>query len=182
MPLELVWAATLSQVGFMPRGTPSLSIKHEPSIKYLELFGVAAAVLLWAHRLPNRRGIIFCDNLGVCHALNASSSNCRNCMVLIRLIALASLQKQKKRFFARYVQGRLNIGVDFLSQNQPKQFKQYALADLGGCAGHMPPPMGPNSFIFAYIFTKKHPCQRSMPLLMGARPLWEIPDPPLVCL
>ena len=38
-----------------------------------------------------------------------------------------------------------------------------ALADLGGRAGHMPPPMGPNSFIFAYIFTKKHPHQRSTP-------------------
>ena len=33
----------------------------------------------------------------------------------------------------------------------------------GGRAGCMPPPMGPNSFIFAYIFTKKHPHQRSMP-------------------
>ena len=36
---------------------------------------------------------------------------------------------------------------------------------LGTC-----PPMGPNSFIFAYIFTKKHPCRRSMPPLMGACP------------
>ena len=45
-----------------------------------------------------------------------------------------------------------------------------ALADLGGHAGCTPPPMGPNSFGFTYIFTKKHPRQRSMPPLTGARP------------
>ena len=32
-----------------------------------------------------------------------------------------------------------------------------------GRARCTPSPMGPNSFIFAYIFTKKHPCQRSTP-------------------
>ena len=43
------------------------------------------------------------------------------------------------------------------------------MADLGGggCAGRTPPPMGPNSFIFAYIFTEKHPCRRSTPPSMG---------------
>ena len=50
----------------------------------------------------------------------------------------------------------------------------------GGRAGRMPPPMGPNSFVFAYIFTKKHPHQRSTTPLTGARPhLWEILDLPL---
>ena len=43
------------------------------------------------------------------------------------------------------------------------------LADLGGVLGAHP-PMGPNSFIFAYIFTEKHLCRRSMPPLTGARP------------
>ena len=46
------------------------------------------------------------------------------------------------------------------------------LADLGGVPSARP-PMGPNSFIFAYIFTKKCPRWRSMP------PLREILDPPL---
>ena len=44
------------------------------------------------------------------------------------------------------------------------------LADLGGHARHMPPPMGPNSFILTYIFTEKCPHWRSMPLLMAACP------------
>ena len=32
----------------------------------------------------------------------------------------------------------------------------------GACRAHTP-PMGPNSFIFAYIFTEKHLCWRSTP-------------------
>ena len=38
------------------------------------------------------------------------------------------------------------------------------LADLGGArAERTPPPMGPNSFVFAYIFTEKHLHRRSTP-------------------
>ena len=46
------------------------------------------------------------------------------------------------------------------------------LANIGGSRGCVwcTPPMGPNSFIFAYIFTKKCPCQRSTTPLMGAHP------------
>ena len=56
-----------------------------------------------------------------------------------------------------------------------------SLADLGVCLAHTPPLMGPNSFIFAYIFSKECLCQRSTPLpQVGPRPLWEILDPPLI--
>ena len=58
-----------------------------------------------------------------------------------------------------------------------------SLADRGGGgAGRTPPPMGPNSFIFAYIFTEKCLHQRSMLPLTDARPLWEILDPLLLML
>ena len=40
----------------------------------------------------------------------------------------------------------------------------------GGPAGCTAPPMGPNSFIFAYIFTKKRLHRRSTSPLMGAHP------------
>ena len=52
-----------------------------------------------------------------------------------------------------------------------------ALADLGTWPVH--PPTGPNSFVFAYIFTKKHPCWRLAPPNGSARPQWEILHPPL---
>ena len=53
------------------------------------------------------------------------------------------------------------------------------LVDLGGHAGHTPSPMGPNSFIFAYIFTEKCLRQRSTPPNGCTPPLREILDPPL---
>ena len=38
-----------------------------------------------------------------------------------------------------------------------------SLADLGGACPAHAPPMGPNSFVFTYIFTEKCPCWRSSP-------------------
>ena len=53
-----------------------------------------------------------------------------------------------------------------------------ALADLGGVPGARP-LTGPNSFIFACIFTENHLHRRSTAPLMGPHPLWEILDLPL---
>ena len=51
----------------------------------------------------------------------------------------------------------------------------------GGRAGHTPPPTGPNSFIFTYIFTEKHLRQGIHTLPNGSTPpLLEILDPPLM--
>ena len=36
--------------------------KNNPSIEYLELYAVTAAVLTWIHQFRNRRIILFCDN------------------------------------------------------------------------------------------------------------------------
>ena len=52
----------------------------------------------------------------------------------------------------------------------------------GACWVHPPtppPPTGPNSFIFAYIFAEKHPHRGSTPP-PPPRPLREILDPPLL--
>ena len=57
-----------------------------------------------------------------------------------------------------------------------------AVADLHAkVSGACPPPTGPNSFIFIYVFTEKHLCQRLVPPPMrdGTPPKWEILDPPL---
>ena len=74
----------------------------EPSIDYLELFAVAVAVSLWAHKLQNRRVIIFCDNTAVVGMINKNASPCKNCMVLIRKAVLISL-RFNVRIFATYV-------------------------------------------------------------------------------
>ena len=54
----------------------------------------------------------------------------------------------------------------------------YILSTLADLGAH--PLYGPNSFIFAHIFTKKHAHQKLMPPPMGPHPLQEILDLPLV--
>ena len=60
----------------------------------------------------------------------------------------------------------------------------FSLVDPGGqlLVYAPPPPMGSNSFVFAYVFTKKCPHQRSVPPTMARHPppQREILDPPLV--
>ena len=49
--------------------------KYKPSIEYLELYALTVGVLLWFHKLKDRRVRIHCDNLTICHVLNSNSSS-----------------------------------------------------------------------------------------------------------
>ena len=60
----------------------------EPSIEYLELYAVMIAVKLWLKKFKNKRIILFCDNEAVVHMINDTSSKCKNCMVLLRILVL----------------------------------------------------------------------------------------------
>ena len=93
-----------------------------PSIEYLELFALAAAVLAWISRFRNRRVFIFCDNMSVVHMINNSSSSCRNCMVPIRLITFETLC-QNVRIFAKHVRSEDNGISDALSRLDFKRFR-----------------------------------------------------------
>ena len=65
---------------------------EKPSIEYLELYGVTVAVLKWIRCHSNTRILLHCDNDSVCKMINKSSSGCKNCMVLLRLIVLECLR------------------------------------------------------------------------------------------
>ena len=52
-------------------------LDNKPSIEFLELYGVTAAVLTWIHRFQNHRICLFCDNMGVVHMINSLSSHCK---------------------------------------------------------------------------------------------------------
>ena len=95
--------------------------KFDPSIEYLELLGVAAALLTWGHLLVNRRIIILCDNQAVIAMINNMSSSCKNCMYLIRLISLNNLI-HCRRVFARFIPTKLNELSDSLSRMQFSRF------------------------------------------------------------
>ena len=59
-------------------------LQKKPSIEYLELFAVVVSVAVWSSKFRNKRIYLFCNNQAVVHMINETSSNCRNCMVLIR--------------------------------------------------------------------------------------------------
>ena len=95
----------------------------KPSIEYLELYAITAAVLTWIHNFKNRRIILFCDNKSVVDMINMTSTSCRNCMVLIRLIVLKGLM-ENVRIFALHVEGKKNVLADNLSRDKIKAFQE----------------------------------------------------------
>ena len=101
--------------------------KYKPSIEYLELYAVTAAVLSWIHLFKNRRIILFCDNQSVVEMINQTSTSCKNCMVLIRMIVLKGLI-ENVRVFARHVEGVKNTLADSLSRDKVEHFKELCAA------------------------------------------------------
>ena len=96
--------------------------KNKPSIEYLKLYAVTAAVLKWIHLFKNRRIILFCDNKSVVDMINLTTTPCKNCMVLVRAIVLIGLI-ENTRIFARHVEGKKNIFADSLSRNKIMYFR-----------------------------------------------------------
>ena len=60
--------------------------RYQPSIEYLELYAVTVGVLNWLKLFKNMKIVLFCDNEAVVSMINNSSSKCKNCMVLIRIL------------------------------------------------------------------------------------------------
>ena len=67
---------------------PGYIKNNEPSIEYLELLGVTAALLTWGHLIKNKRVEIFYNNMAVVCMINNYASSCSNCMYLLRIITL----------------------------------------------------------------------------------------------
>ena len=95
--------------------------QRNPSIEYLELYAVLVGVVLWIERFKNTRITLFCDNRSVVDMINSSSSTCKNCMVLIRLLVLKGLTKNV-RISAKHVLGCDNYFSDALSRMDIKRF------------------------------------------------------------
>ena len=77
--------------GCTKNGLQKFIRQQKPSIEFLELYAVTAAVLSWIHQYKNSRIILFCDNQSVVDMINITSTSCRHCMVLIRMIVLKGL-------------------------------------------------------------------------------------------
>ena len=97
--------------------------KYDPSIQYLELFAVTAAVLAWVHRFKNRRIFIFTDNDSVKNMINNNSSSCKHCMILIRIIVLKQMI-HNIRIYAKHVVTKKNGIADSLSRLDFRRFNR----------------------------------------------------------
>ena len=100
--------------------------KFNPSIEYLELFAVTAAVITWIHQFKNKRIILFCDYRSVVDMINLTTTSCKNCMVLVRMIVLKGLI-DNVRIFARHVEGKKNDLANSLSRNRIELFHHLCL-------------------------------------------------------
>ena len=100
---------------FIKRWNPDFIRAEYPSIAFLELYALAVGVLLWAENYANKRIVIFCDNQSVVHMVNSTTSACKQCLKLLRIIVLHSMI-YNVRIFARYVHTKRNIRADLLSR------------------------------------------------------------------
>ena len=96
---------------------------QQPSIEYLELYGVTVAVLLWIKNFKNSRILLHCDNESACKMINKGSSGCRNCMVLIRIIVLECMV-HNVHLTAEWISTGDNGKADALSRLDWKRFNK----------------------------------------------------------
>ena len=92
-----------------------------PSIEYLELYTVLVGVLNWIKLFQNKRIVLFCDNESVIHMINNSSSSCKCCMVLVRMLVAEGIMRNV-RIFAKHVRTKENGKADALSRLDLKRF------------------------------------------------------------
>ena len=98
-------------------------VKCKPSIQYQELYAVTVAILCWIDLFKNKRVVLFCDNEGVVGMLNTTTSSCKNCMILIRIIVLKCLV-ENVRIYGKHVKSEDNLLADMLSRGKIDYFKR----------------------------------------------------------
>ena len=92
-----------------------------PSIAYVELFALVIGIFMWEERLRNSNFTIFCDNKSVRDMVNANTSGCKNCMLLLRKLTLNNL-KFNRKIKVEYVESSKNYFADSLSRLKLKEF------------------------------------------------------------
>ena len=113
--------------------------QNSPSINYLELYAVAFAVLAWIWKYSNQNVTLFCDNLSVVHMVNNASSNCKHCMIIIRILTMHCL-RFNINLTAKHVSGVQNKFSDSLSRLEYKKFRGLA-REVGRHFNNQPTPV-----------------------------------------
>ena len=113
-----------------------------PSIEYLELFALVAGCIQWLDRFQNKRVVLFCDNESVCKMVNKSTSTCKQCMVLIRILVLHCLILDV-RVFVKHLSSRANRDADLLSRMKIGRFKKINPGKFEGSPTPVPEVLWP---------------------------------------
>ena len=90
---------------------------EKPTIEYLELFALVSAILVWGNNrhLCNTKIVIFCDNQIVREYVNNLTAGNRQCLKLLRILALDNL-KFNRRVKIIYVKSKTNVLSDAISR------------------------------------------------------------------
>ena len=83
--------------------------KYNPSIEYLELFALTAALLTWGDLLRNMQIIIFCDNEAVVRMVNLQTSSCKNCMSPVQEVLETSTRNDALMSFNDFPAGLASV-------------------------------------------------------------------------
>ncbi len=111
--------------GSWTQGKWNFSRDERPSIAYLELYPIYIAIILWGHRMSNKRIYFWSDNQTVVTCINKKTSKCPMIMGLLRPIVLKCLMNNIL-FKAKYVPGEINQIADSLSRFQNQRFRELA--------------------------------------------------------
>ena len=123
---------------------PGYIEQHQPSIEYVELYALCFAIYMWDKLLKNCRIVTFCDNQAVVSMVNETSSKCKNCMVLIRLLVLNGLA-HNRRVLVKYVRSRDNYLSDSLCRQKINLFQKLAPVGTENRPEHLPKTLWPAS-------------------------------------
>ena len=96
---------------------PGFIVQKNPSVEFLELYGLAVGVLLWIRRFRNRNMNLFCDNTTVRDQVNKQSARDKNAMYLLRRIVLECMV-YNVNLKVKYVESAKNGKADALSRLQ----------------------------------------------------------------
>ena len=117
----LGFGAVFNESWIFGQWEPGFIRKYKPSIEYLELFALGAVILTWDFKIKNKRVTVFTDNMAVVHMINNSSSGCKNCMQMLRMIVTNNIM-HNTRLFAKHMRTERNVLADSLSRLDFKRF------------------------------------------------------------
>ena len=121
--------------------------RENPSIEFLELFGLCMGIFTWSEQLANARYIVFCDNESVQYIVNDMVGKCRNTMTLLRLLTLDNM-KHNRRIFVQHISGKSNNLSDALSRLKFNRFFREAPKNVNIYPEKLPECLWPLSKIW----------------------------------